>query len=150
MDDYVPYPSRILVDANTIVSATLSDGVVRELLLVTEDDCYAPVFLREEIERYEPMLRERSGLSEDELDALLGRLFRRITFLSTERTVRHHDRAESVMRAIDPKDALYVAAGLELDAAIWSMDDELSEQSVVLCLANSAMVARVRGGQLIE
>ena len=146
MDDLVPYPSRIVVDANTIVSATLSDGLVQELLLVTEDDCYAPAFLREEIEKYEPMLRERSRLSEDELDALLGRLFRRIAFLSAERTVRDHDRAEIVMRAIDPKGALYVAAAFELDAAIWSMDDGLSEQSVVPCLRNSAMVARVRRG----
>jgi len=146
MDDYVPYPSRIVVDANTIVSATLSDGVVRELLLVTEDDCYAPTFLREEIEKHEPMLRERSGLSEDEIDALLGRLSRRITFLSAERTVRHHEEAEHEMGAIDSRDALYVAAALELDAAVWSMDDGLGERSAVPCLTNSAMVARVRRG----
>ena len=50
------------------------------------------------------------------------------------------------MGAIDPKDALYVAAALELDAAVWSMDDGLGEQSAVPCLTNSAMVARVRGG----
>jgi predicted nucleic acid-binding protein len=101
------------------------------LLLVIEDDCYAPAFLREEIEKYEPMLRERSGLSEDELDTLLERLFRRITFLSAEHTVRHQAKAEREMRAIDPKDALYVAAALELDAPIWSMDNGFGEQEVV-------------------
>lgn len=145
MGEYVPYPSRIVADANTVVSATLSDGIVRKLLLATEDTLYAPAFLRKEIEKYEPMLRERSGLSESELDALLERLFRRLRFLSTERTVRHHERAEREMRAIDPNDALYVAAALELDAAIWSMDEGLGEQTAVPCLTNSAMVARVRG-----
>ena len=86
MDDHVPYPTRIVVDANTIVAATLSDGITRELLLTTEDDLYAPGFLREEIEKYEPMLEERSGFSKVELNTLLERLFRRVGFLSTERT----------------------------------------------------------------
>jgi hypothetical protein len=86
MDDHVPYPTRIVVDANTIVAATLSDGITRELLLTTEDDLYAPGFLREEIEKYEPMLEERSGFSKVELNTLLERLFRRVEFLSTERT----------------------------------------------------------------
>ena len=86
MDDHVPYPTRIVVDANTIVAATLSDGITRELLLTTEDDLYAPGFLREEIEKYEPMLEERSGFSKAELNTLLERLFRRVEFLSTERT----------------------------------------------------------------
>lgn len=146
MDDYVSYPSRIVVDANTIVSATLSDGTVRELFLVTEDDLYAPTFLRDEIEKHGSMLRERSGLSGTDLDALFDRLFRRVEFLSAERTVRYHERAEREMSHVDPDDALYVAAALELDAAIWSMDDGLGEQTAVPCLTNSAMVARVRGG----
>ena len=93
MDDHVPYPTRI-VDANTIVAATLSDGITRELLLTTEDDLCAPGFLREEIEKYEPMLEERSGFSKAELNTLLERLFRRVGFLSTERTIRHQGAAE--------------------------------------------------------
>ena len=94
MDDHVPYPTRIVVDANTIVAATLSDGITRELLLTTEDDLYAPGFLREEIEKYEPMLEEQSGFSKAELNTLLERLFRRVGFLSTERTIRHQGAAE--------------------------------------------------------
>ena len=128
MDEYVPSPSRIVVDANTIVSATLSNGIVRELLLATEDTLYAPAFLREEIEKYESMLRERSGLSKTELSTVLERFFRRLEFLSTERTVRYHGIAEREMRDIDPNDALYVAAALEVDAAVWSMDEGLHDR----------------------
>ena len=146
LDNYVPYPSRIVVNANAIIAATLSDGIVRELLSATEDEHYAPAFLREEIETYESMLLNRSELSGTELDTLLERLFRRVTFLSTKRTVQHHERAEREIRDIDPDDALYVAAALELDAAVWSTDDGLHERTVVPCLTNSAMVARVRGG----
>ena len=145
MDDHIQYPTRIVVDANTIVAATLSDGITRELLLTTEDDLYAPGFLREEIEKYEPMLEERSGFSKAELNTLLERLFRRVGFLSTERTIRHQGAAEREMEAIDPDDALYVAAALELDAAVWSMDEGLGEQTAVPHLTNSVMVARIRG-----
>lgn len=146
MDDYVPYPARIVVDANTIIAATLSDGITRELVLTTEDELYAPAFLREETEEYEPMLGKRSELSETEIDALLERLFRRIEFLSTERTTRYYDVAEREMRNIDPKDTPYVTAALEVDAAIWSMDDGLQKQAAVPSFTNSAMVARVRRG----
>ncbi len=42
---------------------------------------------------------------------------------------------------------LYVAAALELDAAIWSNDPDLHEQTLTPALTTEAMVARVRQEQ---
>ena len=146
-DDYVPYPETIVIDANTIISATLTAGITRELLLTTEDDLYSPAFIHEEIATHRSVLRDKSGLSDTALDTLLETLFTAIEILPTDRTNHYREQAEQAMETIDPKDALYVAAALELDAAIWSGDPHLHDQPLTPALTTEAIVARVRQAQ---
>jgi predicted nucleic acid-binding protein len=121
-DDYVPYPETIVIDANTIISATLTPGITREMLLTTEDDLYSPAFIHEEIATHRSVLRDKSGLADTALDTLLDTLFTTIEILPEDRTNQYREQAEQAMETIDPKDALYVAAALALNAAIWSGD----------------------------
>lgn len=51
------------------------------------------------------------------------------------------------MEGIDIKDAIYVAAALEVDGAIWSNDPDLQEQTLTPALTTETMVARVRQAQ---
>ncbi|EMA48065.1 MULTISPECIES: PIN domain-containing protein [Halococcus] len=146
-DDYVPYPETIVIDANTIISATLTPGITREMLLTTEDELYSPAFIREEIATHRSVLRDKSGLSDAALDTLLDTLFTAIEILSEDRTNRSRETAEQTMEAIDPKDTLYVAAALELNAAIWSGDPDLHDQTLTPALTTEAIVARVRQAQ---
>lgn len=146
-DDFVPYPETIVIDANTIISATLTPGITREMLLTTEDELYSPAFIREEIATHRSVLRDKSGLSDAALDTLLDTLFTAIEILSGDRTNRSRETAEQTMEAIDPKDTLYVAAALELNAAIWSGDPDLHDQTLTPALTTEAMVARVRQAQ---
>jgi predicted nucleic acid-binding protein len=146
-DDYVPYPETIVIDANTIISATLTSGITREMLLTTEDGLYSPAFIREEIATHRSVLRDKSGLSNAALDTLLDTLFTAIEVLPEDRTNQSRETAERAMETIDPNDALYVAAALELDAAIWSGDPDLHDQTLIPALTTEAMVARVRRAQ---
>jgi predicted nucleic acid-binding protein len=146
-DDYVPYPETIVIDANTIISATLTSGITREMLLTTEDELYSPAFIREEIATHRSVLRDKSGLSDAALSTLLDTLFTAIEILPEDRTNRSRKEAEQTMEAIDPNDALYVAAALELNAAIWSGDPDLHDQTLTPALTTEAMVARVRQAQ---
>lgn len=146
-DDYVPYPETIVIDANTIISATLAPGITREMLFTTEDELYSPAFIREEIATHRSVLRDKSDLSDAALDTLLDTLFTAIEILSEDRTNRSRETAEQTMEAIDPKDTLYVAAALELNAAIWSGDPDLHDQTLTPALTTEAMVARVRQAQ---
>lgn len=146
-DDYVPYPETLVIDANTVISATLAQGITREMLLTTEDDLYSPAFIHEEIETHRSVLRDKSGLSDAALNTLLDTLFTAIEFLPDDRTNRHRETAEQAMETIDPDDALYVAAALELDAAIWSGDPHIHDQPLTPALTTEAMVARVRQAQ---
>lgn len=146
-DDFVPYPAMVVVDANTLISATLTPGITREMLLSTEDDLYSPVFIRDEITKHRSVIKEKSGLSNSDLDILFDKLFSPITLLSEKSTNRYRIEAEHAMADIDINDTLYVAAALELDAAIWSSDPDLHEQSLIPALTTEAMVARVRQAQ---
>jgi predicted nucleic acid-binding protein len=146
-DDYVPYPETIVIDANTIISATLTSGITREMLLTTEDELYSPAFIREEIATHRSVLRDKSGLSNAALDTLLDTLFTAIEILPEDRTNQSRETAERAMETIDPNDTLYVAAALELDAAIWSGDPDLHDQTLIPALTTEAMVARVRQAQ---
>lgn len=146
-DDYVPYPETIVIDANTIISATLTEGITREMLLTTEDDLYSSAFIHDEIATHRSVLRDKSGLSDAALDTLLDTLFTAIEILPEDRTNRYREQAEQAMETIDQKDALYVAAALELGAAIWSRDPHLHDQSLTPALTTEAMVARVRQAQ---
>jgi predicted nucleic acid-binding protein len=146
-DDYVPYPATIVIDANTLISATLTPGITREMLLATEDELYSPAFIRAEIEKHRSVINDKSGLSAADLDTLLDTLFTPVEILPEDRTNRYRTAAERAMADIDVKDALYVAAALELDAAIWSSDPHLHEQTLTPALTTEAMVARVRQAQ---
>lgn len=146
-DDYVPYPEMIVIDANTIIAATLTPGITREMLLTTEDDLYSPAFIHEEIATHRSVLRSKSGLSDTALDTLLDTLFTAIEILPEDRANQYREQAEQTMESIDPKDALYVAAALELNAAIWSGDPDLHDQPLTPALTTEAMVARVRQAQ---
>ncbi len=146
-DEHVSYPARIVIDANTLISATLTPGITREMLLTTEDELYSPAFIRDELDKHWAVLRDKSGLADADLDALLDTLFTPIETLPEDRTTRYHKQAEQAMNEIDVKDALYVAAALELDAAIWSNDPDLHEQTLTPALTTEAMVARVRQEQ---
>lgn len=146
-DDFVPYPAKIIVDANTLISATLTRGITREMLLTTEDTLYSPAFVRDEIEKHRATLRDKSGLADSDLDTHFDTLFATIEILPKNRTIQHHKRAEQAMEGIDMKDAIYVAAALEVDGAIWSNDPHLHEQTLRPALTTEAMVARVRQAQ---
>lgn len=146
-DEHVPYPATIVVDANTIISATITPGITREMLLTTEDMLHSPAVIHDEIEKHRAVLREKSGLSDLDLDALFETLFSSIELVSSKRTQRYRTRAQRAMAAIDPKDTLYVAAAVALDAAIWSNDPDLHEQTLTPALTTEAMVARVRQAQ---
>lgn len=142
-DEYVPHPATIVIDANTLISATLTPGITREMLRTTEDELYLSAFIRDEIEKHRAVINTKSGLSAADLDTL----FRPIEILPEDRTNRHRAAAEQAMADIEAKDALYVAAALELNAAIWSSDPDLHEQTLTPALTTEAIVARVRQAQ---
>lgn len=63
-DDRIPYPETIVIDANTIMSATVTPGSRVKRPLTTEDELYS-------LATYRSVLRDESRLSDTALDTLL-------------------------------------------------------------------------------
>jgi predicted nucleic acid-binding protein len=87
---------------------------------------YTPNFLVVEIFKHRERLRAKSKLTEDEFVELLHLLFREVRLFSeTMISANNLYRAWLFVRDVDPKDHLFVALALELDAELWTHDQVL-------------------------
>lgn len=109
----------------------IADSVTRTLLRTVDDQLVAPERLRTELERYDDLLREKSGLTEAELDTLRTRLFAHVELVPDAELDAHRDDAENALVEIDPDDVIFLATALAVDGAIWSDDRHFQEQDRV-------------------
>lgn len=124
--------SRVVVDANRVISALLSDGETRRQLFTTEAHLFAPAFLSEEIAKHRPMLARRSDLDPGDLGALLDRIFDQVVWVPDAAVEAHLDEATQALGEVDPKDVPYLACALAVGAdAVWSHDRDFDEQDLV-------------------
>ena len=96
--------------------------------------------VRDEIERYEDLIAEKSGLTPARVDQFLDLLFQYIETVPVQSFHESIPAAEAELGEVDPDDVLYLACALDRDAAIWSDDPHFSEQSLVQVFTTSAVI----------
>lgn len=136
---------KIVVDVNVVISAAITSGASRTVLLTATDDFLAPPELSEEVWPYTDLVREKSGLDDDEVEYQIEGLLDRITIVPLSIPPEHIKRARSELNALDPDDVPYLATALTVGGSIWSDDTHLQEQSLVSALSTEEMVSRVLG-----
>jgi putative PIN family toxin of toxin-antitoxin system len=118
---------RLVVDTNIIFSALLKKNS-RELDIIMRDDVevFIPKFLMIEIFKHKERIIKISKLSEDEVLESLYLILKYCTILNDK------DISEEILKKsyqyvkeIDPKDVVFVAAALTLEASLWSGDKKL-------------------------
>ena len=122
---------KLVVDANVVISALISDSKTRELLVTLEPDLLTPEVVHDEIERYEDLIVEKSGMDLDRVRHFIDLLFDYIETVPASEFHHHIDQADSAIGETDPDDVLYVACALGCEAAIWSDDSDFNEQDLV-------------------
>lgn len=122
---------KLVVDANVIISALVSDSKSRELIVTLEPELLTPEIVHDEIGRHRELIVEKSGMDDDRVEQFLELLFRYIETVSVADFHGEIDKAEEAIADIDPDDVLYVACALACEAAIWSDDSDFEEQSLV-------------------
>lgn len=124
--------TRLVVDANRILSALLKDGSTRAAILETDAALFAPDYLKEEVALHLPEIARRVGVTPDALSMILSPLLERIEWVDKEAYAPHLRRAMAALEAIDPKDVPYLACALSVEAdAIWSLDLHFDRQKLV-------------------
>lgn len=86
---------------------------------------YAPAFLLEEFQKYQELILEKTHRSKKEFEQFLNFLKRKIKLIPLKKFTPFMEKAEEI--SPDPKDAVYIALALALDAKIWSNDKHLKE-----------------------
>jgi len=122
---------KLVVDANVVISALIADSKTRELIVTLEPDLLTPEFVHDEIENYEELIVEKSGMCPDRVAQFIDLLFQYIEVVPAREFYPYIEEAKEALGDTDPDDVLYVACALASDADIWSDDSDFEEQGVV-------------------
>lgn len=120
---------KVVVDANIVLSVLIAGGSKQDLLFSDDIEAIAPEWILFEVGKYWKELREKSGLSVEEISDAFSLVREQIkTFPLDE----YSDKLPDAKKASpDIKDAEYLALALKQGCDIWSHDRELKQQSQV-------------------
>lgn len=133
----------LVVDTNVLLSALIADSTTRTLLRTVDDRLVAPGKLKTELENYDDLLQEKSGLTDSELEILKTRLFGHVDFVPDTELDEYREEAVTSLAETDPDDVVFLAAALAVDGTIWSDDKDFREQDLVPVVTTGDVVDRI-------
>jgi predicted nucleic acid-binding protein len=131
---------KLVIDANVVISALIADSKTRELIVTLDPDLLTPAFVSDEIENYEELIVEKSGMEQDRVEQFIDLLFQYIEVVSADDFYPAIERADEAIGDTDPDDVLYLACAIACDAAIWSDDSDFNEQDLVETYTTSDVI----------
>jgi predicted nucleic acid-binding protein len=119
----------IIVDTNIIFSALRSkDSHTRAKLLTSRHKFYTPNFLIVEIFKHKKRIVQKAKTSDEEIFEFLNKTLQKIHFVSEELiAVEHIITAYHLCKDVDEKDTPFIALAIEMEAELWTRDQELKE-----------------------
>lgn len=117
----------IVVDTNIIISTLISDSRQIRRTLARKDLQFAvPKFIIVELFKHAPKIQKATKLSEEEVLELLSSIINQIKFYDEDLiSIGSWSEAFRLCRETDEKNAPYIALSLELNAKVWTKDNEL-------------------------
>lgn len=131
---------RLVIDANIVISALIADSKTRELIVTLEPDLLTPAFVHDEIENYEDLIVEKSGMEPDRVAQFIELLFQYIKVVPVNEFSSAIEPADEAIGDTDSDDVLYLACAVATDAVIWSDDSDFDEQSLVTVYSTSDVI----------
>ncbi len=131
---------KLVIDANVVISALVADSKTRELIVTLEPDLLTPAFVYDEIDNYEELIVEKSGMEPDRVAQFIDLLFQYIEVVPADDFYPAIDSVDKAIGDIDPDDVLYLACAIASDAAIWSDDSDFNEQGLVATYSTSDVI----------
>jgi predicted nucleic acid-binding protein len=122
---------RLVVDANIVISALIANSKTRELIVTIEPDLLTPEVVHDEIENYEDLIVEKSGMDADRVQQFIELLFQYIETVPASEFYEYIEQANEAIGDTDPDDVLYVACALARNASMWSDDSDFEEQDLI-------------------
>lgn len=117
----------IVVDANIIFAAIHSGASqTRQRLLTLERRLYTPTYLVVELYKHRQRLAKQAKATESEQVEYLEKVLHRVRFFAEDLIeTGHFFEAYRLCKDVDLNDLPYVALALQLDADLWTRDEQL-------------------------
>lgn len=131
---------KLVIDANVVISALIAGSKTRELIVTLKPDLLTPAFVYDEIDNYEELIVEKSGMEPDRVEQFIDLLFQYIDVVPADDFYPAIERADDAIGDTDPDDVLYLACAIASDAAIWSDDSDFDEQNPVEAYSTNDVV----------
>lgn len=130
---------RLVLDNNILFSIMNPASAAAYLFSSLRANFFAPEFIRLELNKYNKDCLYKSKLSEHEFKIRQREVEESIKFIKSS------EYESQLLKAIeslpnDPKDSLYVALALSMNAVIWSNDMHLKQQSLVKVLSTKDLI----------
>jgi len=122
---------ELVVDANALFSALIKNSHTRHFLLLGSYSFFVPEFVFEEIREHLDELAEKSGVSKQELDAVLSGIITSANILIIPFCEFRQYAKKARWISPDADDVHYFALALKLGCGIWSNDKRLLGQKEV-------------------
>lgn len=129
---------KVTVDANILFACLIKDSTTRKLFFNPALSLFSPEFIVDELPRHILEIREKSGLGEEELQRLAGKVFSQLTIVPDKDLKPFLSAAASLIK--DPKDWLYLSCALHEDTIIWSNDNDFSAQKRVRIVSTKELI----------
>jgi predicted nucleic acid-binding protein len=131
----------LIVDANILFAALIKNSLTAELMFNADFQLYTCEFIIDEFFKYEKEIMKKTHRTKEEFITIMHQLKDIITVIPKEEYSKLMIEAEKF--SPDPKDTLYFALALKLNASIWSNDDRLKKQDKVVIHKTSDLMKLV-------
>ena len=113
---------KVVIDSNVLFRTLISKGEILDLFYNNDLEIYAPLMLKEEFEKHETEIIEKTKLNISEFKKLKDSLFGRIKFMNIDIYKNSLEKAKELLGKHE-KDEDFVSLALSLNCKIWTYED---------------------------
>jgi predicted nucleic acid-binding protein len=122
---------EVVIDSNKVISAVISKGIVRRIVVFSGINFYAPKVLVEEIDKHREEICRRIGLKTEFFSFIFEELvLPRLNIVEETTYTNKILEAYAISKEFDEKDTPFIALALKLKAPIWTNDKPMIEHSI--------------------
>src|SRR3989344_926373 len=132
---------ELVLDNNILFSLMKPDSVNSYLFSSLKAEFLAPEFIKDELENNKTECLLKSTLSEQEFETRQAEVESNIRFFDSSKYSKFLKKSKEALS--DPDDIDFLVLALSKNAAIWSNDPHLKEQSLVPVYATSELIDKL-------